>query len=1000
MRPERLSLQAFGPYVQAQTVDLRTLEGRSLLLICGPVGAGKTTLLDALCYALYGVSSGGERLAEQLRSHLAPADLPTRVELDFSAGAQTWRISRNSQEVALWNITGRPAAGELPLEEAEATGATVEQRVESLLQLGSAQFLQSAVIPQGHFRRFLTAPAEDKELMLERLFGTQPLRQVEAALLTAAEEAQEEMRAAWQRRDQLVRDAEVGQDEDFHQELGETKARLVAIDDELQKLRRHEGELALQAERTVVVRERSQELEAARELLQSLESREHEMEAERRLLDRYQKADELSSFRESFELASLEAQAAQARQSRAQEDLAAGDLAAPEQALVSVRQREQERSQLVAMLSRLDNLAERFHSLRQVSLELDQSIEESHRLQQLYERVSQAIAECSVEIEEREQARNQASQLEVQAVELRTRLEQSRRWQRKHRQFFELDGSLSRLRLYLNRAGARYQELDSKLAGLRKEVSDLEQARLRSQAAALAARLARGEPCPVCGSLEHPHPSGESGLAPSPRELESRRNQLAQTQTLLDKLRKEQNEQELLLARMEERMEILRGELMECEQPAEEMEQATVGLQQELRRVEKLLAARHGAEAEVQRLRERRQRLTEKRRGLEAQLRTAEQKQAKLEGLVKERGGTLGDEYASLDDLLSAKDETQHKIRLLERSLDTETQNFGQRSGEYAQRLAASKAAQQGLENALDRVRQAREAYLARLAAAGFTDPSEAEGSLTALPDPEGSRLALRRFEAELEAARRQVERNERSLRESQEFEAVSELTLDEVQRRRELCLAERARLQLRIGQLERWVEDYHRVVVEIQRLDPRLNVLRKLARTAAGENRSEMSFHRFWVAQVLESVLVPANRRLALMTRSRYRLQRMPGAKEASLELAVRDQQSGTVRSVTTLSGGESFLAALALALGLADASANRRGGPSPLDTLFIDEGFANLDEEALELALQGLAGLQREGRLVGIISHLPELRERIDARLEVVPGPLGSVARLVVGA
>lgn len=999
MRPERLTLQAFGPYVQPQTIDLRQLEGRSLLLICGPVGSGKTTLLDALCYALYGVSSGGERMADQLHSHLAPAELPLRVELDFAAGAQSWRIERTAADVVLWNITGRGPEAQLSREEAEAAGADVAPRIESLLQLGSAQFCQSAVIPQGHFRRFLTAPAEDKELILERLFGTQPLRQVETALAAAAEEAQAEMRAAWQRRDQLVKDAEVGQDEDFHLELSETKNRLLAIDDELQKLRFHEAELAVQAERSVVVRERSQELQAARELLRSLESREDEMVAERLLLERYQKADELGTFRESFEMASLEAQAAQARQSRAHDDLSAGDLAAPEQALVSVRQREQERSQLVAMLSRLDNLAERFHSLRQVSLELDQSVEESQRLSQLYERVSQAIAECSVEIEERELARSQAANLEVQAVELRARLEQSRRWQRKHRQFFELDGSLSRLRLYLNRASTRYRELDSKLAGLRQEVTELEQARLRSQAAALAARLARGEPCPVCGSLEHPLPSGESGLAPSPRELESRRSQLAQTQSLLDKLRKEQNEQELLLARMEERMEILRGELMECDQPAEEMEAVTAGIQQELRKVEKLLASRHGAEAELERLRDRRKRLADKRKGLEGQLRAAEQRQAQLEGLVKERGGELGEEYASLDDVLSAKDEAQHKIRLLERSLDNETRNFGQRSGEYAQRLAASKAAQQGLEGALDRVRQAREAYLSRLTAAGFTDPDEAQVSLTALPDPEASRVALRRFEAELEAARRQVERNERSLRESQEHEAVSELTLEEVQRRRELCLAERARLQLRIGQLERWVEDYHRVVVEINRLDPRVNMLRKLSRTAAGENKLEMSFHRFWVAQVLESVLVPANRRLALMTRSRYRLQRLPGSAEGSLELAVRDQQSGTVRAVTTLSGGESFLAALALALGLADAAASRMGGPSPLDTLFIDEGFANLDEDALELALEGLAGLRREGRLVGIISHLPELRERVDARLEVSPGPLGSVARLIVG-
>src|SRR5690606_35757018 len=177
--------------------------------------------------------------------------------------------------------------------------------------------------------------------------------------------------------------------------------------------------------------------------------------------------------------------------------------------------------------------------------------------------------------------------------------------------------------------------------------------------------------------------------------------------------------------------------------------------------------------------------------------------------------------------------------------------------------------------------------------------------------------------------------------------------------------------------------------------------VFGRLAEVAGGANPLRMSFQRFVLATLLDEVLEAASLRLARMSRNRYELQRRREAGDqrmaGGLELEVFDHYTGASRPANTLSGGESFLAALALALGLADVVQSRAGGVQ-MDTLFIDEGFGTLDPESLDFALSTLVDLREKGRMVGLISHVAELRERVDARLEVLAGPAGSRLRTVV--
>jgi DNA repair protein SbcC/Rad50 len=207
--------------------------------------------------------------------------------------------------------------------------------------------------------------------------------------------------------------------------------------------------------------------------------------------------------------------------------------------------------------------------------------------------------------------------------------------------------------------------------------------------------------------------------------------------------------------------------------------------------------------------------------------------------------------------------------------------------------------------------------------------------------------------------------------------------------------------ITVQLRQLDAWLGDLCKTQDELETLEARYAVAGRIAEVASGHNAQGITFQRFVLAALLDDVLVAASERLHTMSRRRFSLQRATTRADrrlaGGLDLQVYDSYTGTTRAVSTLSGGESFLASLSLALGLADVVQAYAGGVH-LDTLFVDEGFGSLDPEALDLAFRALVDLQRAGRLVGIISHIPELKERIDVRLEVIPTQRGSVTRFII--
>jgi exonuclease SbcC len=321
------------------------------------------------------------------------------------------------------------------------------------------------------------------------------------------------------------------------------------------------------------------------------------------------------------------------------------------------------------------------------------------------------------------------------------------------------------------------------------------------------------------------------------------------------------------------------------------------------------------------------------------------------------------------------------------------------------QTLTMSKAA---AAEARERAERARGHFVERLGSAGFIgELTEAEAEYSAAKQtPEviaelGAEISA--YDQELHAARGNSERAEEAARDlvAPDIPALEAALLAAADAVRE-CAAMRVKLQEQLSRIERWLADLETVAQKTAALEERYGTLGTIADAANGQNPHRTTFQRYVLGALLDDVLLAASARLRIMSRGRYTLQRAHDhtdrRRARGLDLEVDDSYTGKTRPVSTLSGGEGFLASLALALGLADVVQSYAGGIH-LETIFVDEGFGTLDPESLDLALRALIDLQQGGRLVGIISHVPELRDQIDARLEVTTGRDGSTARFVVG-
>ena len=915
MRPLKLTISAFGPYAGESVLDLEQLGDRGLYLITGDTGAGKTMLFDAICFALYGRSSGKERNiggnkdnGELFRSQYAKPETETFVELEFLNQGKRYTVRRvpgyrrpNSKSKTKPSVK---ATLTMPDGDVITGGNQVTSRIVEILGVDKDQFSSIAMLAQGDFKRLLLAERNEKKAIFQKLFRTERFERLQIRLVKECERVSDECAA--------LRSS-------LQAELGKIESA--------EPLPEHLTPVE------------------ARELLEGL------LQADEKIVNTL--AEEIQTLEEQGKLLGTHLAAARRqRQLRQQLDAKQEAMTARRERLDQARaqwkaqqEREPERSQLTDQIAALEALKPRYRALD--SLRRDQKRDtEALQDSEKKEASLKAALEDSQSAVGRgenllEQTADVAEQLARQREILKERKDRRRQLEGLAKSLKDLDDSAAAL----ERARGDYLSASERKREALQHFDALQDLYLDAQAGVLAQRLVPGKPCPVCGALEHPAPMPLADHVPDKMQLDKAKKAADQARSLAEEASAACRQLEGIRAQQERQAGELAAELLGCT-----IAQAAEKLDRELR--DNDLAQRECVKTGTA-LKER----FEERRRTEEQL-------AFLRREVRRMGDALAEAQGQSAKLCGIIDTRNAQIESLVREL-------GQGDALALDRQIA------GLKARRDEMKQ---------------QLAEAQEQVRLV------KAELDTLEGAVKQLTEELSREE-PVDEAQTAEAEQSLT-QQLKDLRDRSNAARVRMGVNRG-----VQNVlDRTGRELEVLEEQERWLMPLKRTAMGTvaGKEKVDLETYAQTAFFEQIVGCANVRLLAMTDRQYELTCQitgsDGRRNAGLELGVIDHFNGSVRSVNTLSGGESFKASLSLALGLADLIQAQSGGIQ-LDTMFVDEGFGSLDEESLRMAMNTLAGLSDGHRLVGIISHVAELKERIDKQIIVTKSRDGySSAKIVL--
>ena len=1019
MKPLRLSLTAFGPFADRQFVDFTELGDCSFFLIHGPTGSGKTTILDAICFALYGDASGDERKADQLRSDHASPDILTEVTFDFTLAAEAYRITRIPKQerpkargagtrteqasATLWKRTG--------LQDTRSDGevlatqwSKVTVAIEELLGFKSDEFRQVIMLPQGKFQKLLMSNSTDREEILENIFKTTFYQRIADSLKARAKELEENMRRNKNDRNSLLTDAGVGSTGALDEEKLRCERNCSEARSKLADLRQEEEKSQTKFNEANLIEEKIRERTDAQNASQALEAQRPGNESKQIGLANARKATALTGI-ESALLKRLEdSEVAESRLETTVSDLKeaetayklAKSLLEKEEGRDTVRQEAQrKRDEMRQLRKAVADLQKAQGTLSTAS----KQVADSKR------KLAQAQVKLGSAKSQQKNAQRALERDEKPAEQLRALMLQEQELGRQYGRRANLTDAEKKLAVALRELKQGKRKLETEEQSLNRAddtLDKLEKAWHKNQAAELASKLEKDRPCPVCGSIHHPKPTLIAGRSVSEEELEEQRQKVSDLQeqcagirealaiknqtvtkwqTSKEQIKNELGKKRVTSARLKELLERAKKNRAKAEEAAERLD-AQKG---DLKEIQTALV---NAEAAVS--------------DWKNKLSKANERKAEASAVVNERKQQIPKNLQSLTEAEAAIVKAELRFDELESAYASAQKEHTSASKRLASCEASHNASQDAVLQARREANEHRLAFKERLAEAGFENENAYKLAKLSSRDIILLDKEIREFEGKLKASQDRFERAKIAAAGLAQPDMAS---LDqELKRAKEEVLSaarEEATFNARLEQLSIWLDKLHRLDTELEAQDSRYQVIGRLSEVANGDNAYRMTFQRFVLAALLDDVLITTSRRLQIMSRGRYLLQRAqtPGDKRKAggLDLEVFDEHTGKPRLASTLSGGEQFLASLSLALGLADVVQSWAGGIS-LETLFIDEGFGTLDDELRDLALKALLDLQQGGRLVGIISHISEIKEFARARLEVIPTNKGSSVQLIV--
>ena len=957
MKPLTIEMSAFGSYAGREVVDFTSMQ-QGIFLITGDTGAGKTTIFDAMMYALYDDTSGGRRDGAMMRSQYAKDDTPTYVKFTFSYRGKTYTIRRNPEYSrpgkrryadGSMRMVKEAASVELVFEDGSVfmgKKRDTDKKIEEIIGLDAQQFRQVAMIAQGDFLKLLHAESKERKEIFSKIFHTRVYWQIQESLKAKTKnlygqiadnlkQCHREIDQVCCQEDSLYTVSWKNCKKDMEFSMDEVLEILEKIVEEgSQRLK----QLQKSREENDGKIQKLEELFRRLSLVQNCEKRRTENQEKLKSLCQWlqQQAPVLEEYRKSM--------------AKKQKELAEGE-----------KEFTPQMTRLQDSLKQYRLLEERSEELENLQKDLAQvleKLEEEEKEQKNLQKKRETLEESLKELED----------LPVQKVQVEAIWKQ---YQQQKKQLEEYCGKIAELDAWKQRREESLEVYQSACEKAKEQARLYEKAYqlfFAEQAGILAQNLEEGDPCPVCGSLHHPKKTELSTEAPTQEEVEAAKKSR-------EKAEKKRDEAQIFFTectqKLKNQQELLREQgsaLLEDD----DFQLNGVGYQKIKEKVDDVDKSVDNYAENVDKLRQLELEL-EKRRQEYAAIQQKQEEQTQQQAILEQKRQALLLEEGKLEKevqlfqeklVFADEKETAKQLQKLQEELDglrkeaeEARREYERQSEEHHIKSGEKQACEQQSQELWRELKETKEGY-------------EQQRKLC---EDSGENLSKEAFEEKLLQARAKQKELE------EQYMALSHCAQNNKNSWKKL-------------------KEYEKTQGSLQKM---YALYEDLSRTANGTlaGSAKVDFETYVQRQYFKQIIAAANRRLVKMNQEQFILQcrdlkNLGGKAQAGLDLDVYHLVNQSVRDVKTLSGGESFMAALAMALGLADMIQNEAGAIR-LDTMFVDEGFGSLDDEALFQAIQVLLGLSQQQCLVGIISHVNQLKEQIDCKLIVTKDEKGSHVR-----
>ena len=1034
MRPIKLTISAFGPYASKQVIDFEELKGRNIFVISGKTGAGKTTIFDAISYALYGEASGESRETDSLRSHFADDNTETYVELEFELRGEKYTVNRvpkqKKKKARGEGYTEKSADATLTLPDGKVITKVknVTDKIIEILGITREQFKQIVMLAQGEFKKLLLADSVEREGIFRKIFNTYDFEKIQAELKDkAANLSKNRTKSKHEMEINLKNikgehDIVIDEYVDFPLVIEKLKD-LLERDNNIYKTLNEEGKevdnkLQVKNQEKAIIETNNnllKEKEIITKALEELLSKEDEYKNKAKTIIDGKNAKEvkyiedkliettkkLTKREEDYNLSLKNIDSLKLKQEEANK-------------LLQIEEsKECDREKLSVEINNLNKLEEKIielDSLNNKVMHLKQSAENS-KLQIINNK--KETEELKKSKEEKELQLKDIATLETKKVELESDIKAKNKTLDEVRELFKVIRSFQNTYIEHNNKAKEYKEFEVEYKKVKENYEKMDDLYKKEQAGILASKLQENEPCPVCGSTNHPNKATikENLKIPTKEELKVAKENL-------DKLEKENLEKinnlttlnsnkTTYLEQVNNHLSMLSATLnidktfnsetaKVVKNLGTELKSVIDKLKDELLKVIDKISLKEKIEKELNlittTINEREQSLIKLEECEKNYTTELTQNITKIDEYKKEIPENITD-LKTLNNLIEVKTKELNISKEKLAKLRLENENLAKKlEGENS----TSKEINKSIEELKLEIANNQTNFNEAIKEQGFDNIEDYENAKLKISMVEVLEKEVENYNSELKLTKA---KREDIVNKTKDIVFMDITTIDE----------EIKSIQENKKELEGKLRDLHSIIdnnktvlknvenlnIEFKEIEEEYKVVGELADLANGKKAPYISFERYILASYFEDIIEAANIRLEKMTGDRFSLIRKTskskGAGQKGLELEIYDNYTDSSRDVSSLSGGESFKASLSLALGLSDIVQSNAGGVS-LDTMFVDEGFGTLDPQSLDNAIDSLLELQRGGRLVGIISHVEELKERIDAKLEVTSTSKGS--------